>query len=68
MFKEKWVWLLALPPAAAVIGGFAILYLAISTNDGLVAEDYYRKGVTINETLKPASIREQPAPRAKEGR
>ena len=67
-FENKWPWLLAIPPAAAVIGGFFVLWLAISTNDGLVTEDYYRRGVTINETLAPASIREPGPPRAKEAR
>lgn len=63
MFKDKWPWLLAIPPAAAVIGGIAVLYLAITTNDGLVADDYYRRGVTINQSLAPASIREPGPPR-----
>lgn len=61
-FQDKWPWLLAIPPAFAVIGGFAILYLASATSDGLVAEDYYRRGITINESLAPASIRSQAHP------
>jgi hypothetical protein len=65
-FQDKWPWLLAIPPAFAVLGGIAILYLASATSDGLVAEDYYQRGITINESLAPASIRQQAPPR-KEG-
>jgi hypothetical protein len=50
-YKQAWPWLLMLPPAVSVVGGVAVLCLAIGTNDGLVAEDYYRQGVTINERL-----------------
>ena len=49
--KQVWPWLLMLPPAISVIGGIAVLCVAVRTNDGLVAEDYYRRGVTINERL-----------------
>jgi hypothetical protein len=39
--------LLALPPAAAVIGGFITLYLAISRPDALVHDDCVRDGATM---------------------
>jgi hypothetical protein len=50
-YKQTWPWLLMLPPLVSVVGGVAVLCLAIGTNDGLVATDYYRQGVTINERL-----------------
>lgn len=62
-FQDKWPWLLAIPPACAVLGGIAMLYVASATSDGLVAEDYYRRGITINESFAPASIRQQSQPR-----
>lgn len=50
-YQEPFVWLLIAFPAAAVIGGFITLYLAISSNDGLVVDDYYKQGLAINRTL-----------------
>lgn len=38
-------------PAAAVVAGFYTLALAIKSDDGLVADDYYRRGLAINKTL-----------------
>ena len=49
--KHVWPWLLMLPPVVSVIGGVAVLCVAAATNDGLVAEDYYQRGITINERL-----------------
>jgi len=50
-FAEPWVWLLIALPGAAVIGGIVTLYLAISTSDGLVVDDYYKRGKAINMDL-----------------
>jgi uncharacterized protein len=50
-YKEPWPWLLMSLPATAVVAGFFTLYLAYRSNDGLVAEDYYEQGMTINRVL-----------------
>jgi len=50
-YRHPLVWLLILVPASAVIGGLVTLYLAVSTDDGLVVDDYYRKGKAINQVL-----------------
>ena len=68
LFANKWPLLLAIPPIASVIGGIVVLGLAVSSNDGLVEKDYYRKGISINETLAPASIREPAVAPPKERR
>lgn len=49
--KQLWPWLIIGPPAASVVGGFALLWVAIASDDGLVTPDYYLQGVTINERL-----------------
>ena len=49
--KQVWPWLLMLPPIVSVAGGVAMLCVAAATNDGLVADDYYQRGITINERL-----------------
>ena len=38
-------------PAAAVVAGAVMLVLANATWDGLVADDYYRRGMQINRSL-----------------
>jgi len=50
-YKEPWTWLLMLMPATAIVAGFITLWLAIKSFDGLVADDYYKQGLAINQTL-----------------
>ncbi len=49
--KVPVMWLVVLAPLAAVAGGFVTLYLALTTDDGLVVDDYYRHGKEINRVL-----------------
>jgi hypothetical protein len=51
-YREPMVWLLIAIPLAAVIGGFVTLALAIKSDDGLVVDDYYRRGKEINLELE----------------
>jgi uncharacterized protein len=41
-YRESWPWLLMLPPAASVIAGVALLYLALREPAPLVVDDYAR--------------------------
>jgi len=50
-YAEPWVWLLIALPMSAVIGGMITLYLAVTTSDGLVVDDYYKRGKAINMDL-----------------
>lgn len=54
-YKERWTWLLMLMPASAIVGGMITLWLAIKSFDGLVADDYYKQGLAINQTLAKGS-------------
>lgn len=49
--REPLVWMVLAIPAAAVIAGGVMLVLANVTWDGLVADDYYRRGMEINRSL-----------------
>ena len=49
--REPYVWLLLLFPLLAIIGGIATTWLAVSSDDGLVVDDYYKRGLEINRTL-----------------
>ena len=50
-YREPWVWLMIALPASAVIAGMITIYLAIVSSDGLVEDDYYQRGKTINLEL-----------------
>ena len=51
-YRQLWPWLLIAGPAIVVVAGFVTAYLAWSTYDGVVAEDYYRRGLLINKSLE----------------
>lgn len=51
-YREPWPWLLMLGPAAAVVAGIVTLILAVRSNDGLVADDYYKQGLAINRIME----------------
>jgi hypothetical protein len=50
-YKQGWPWFLIALPATAVIAGFITLWLAVSTWDGLVVDDYYQQGKAIDMTV-----------------
>jgi hypothetical protein len=41
-YREHWLWLLMLPPAASVAAGFTLLYFAVHEPAPLVVDDYSR--------------------------
>ena len=45
------VWMIIAIPLSSVIVGFIMLWLAISSNDGLVFDDYHQQGKEINRVL-----------------
>jgi len=51
-YREPWPWVLLGLPLTAVLAGVATLLIAIRHDDGLVAEDYYKQGLTINQRLE----------------
>ncbi|MEZ5673513.1 MAG: FixH family protein [Thiotrichaceae bacterium] len=50
-YSEPYVWMLIAFPAIAVVAGFITLYLAIASSDGMVEDDYYKRGLEINRIL-----------------
>jgi hypothetical protein len=63
-YREPWPWLLMAGPAAVVLAGFATLWIAVASSDGLVADDYYKQGLAINQTLKREAMAAQHGYRA----
>ena len=50
-YRQIWPWLLMLMPATALFGVIATFWLAATTNNALVVDDYYREGKAINQQL-----------------
>lgn len=50
-YREPWPWLLMAGPLIVVIAAIYTAWLAISTADGLVADDYYKQGLAAGQTL-----------------
>ena len=51
-YRDRWPWLLIAGPGIVVVAGFATAWLAWSTDDGVVADDYYKRGLVINKQLE----------------
>ena len=51
-YREPWPWILMAGPAAVLVAGAATIWLAVASADGLVADDYYKRGLAINQDLK----------------
>jgi len=51
-YRQPLVWMLIAIPMSAVLGGISMIYLAVTTDDGLVKDDYYRYGKQINLVLE----------------
>lgn len=50
-YREPWPWILAAGPAIVVVAAIYTAWVAFSTSDGLVTEDYYRKGLAAHQTI-----------------
>lgn len=55
-YKEFYVWMMIFFPALAVVAGTYTIILAFQSDDGLVVDDYYKKGLEINRTLERDQI------------
>ena len=50
-YREPWPWILMSGPAAVLIASAATMWIAFTSADGLVADDYYKQGLGINRVL-----------------
>ena len=51
-YKQRWPWLLIAGPATVIVAGVITFWLAFSSNDGLVTDDYYKQGLAVNQSLQ----------------
>ena len=57
-YREPYVWLVLAIPALAVLSGIAMITIAIVSDDGLVVDDYYKRGKQINRVLERDRVAE----------
>ena len=50
-YREPWPWLLMLGPALVIVAGAVTVALAVVSDDGVIAEDYYKRGLAIDRVL-----------------
>jgi len=50
-YREFYVWLVILFPVMSIFMGITTIALSVSSYDGLVVDDYYKRGLAINEVL-----------------
>lgn len=50
-YREPWPWILMSGPAAAIVAGIITMWIAVTHQDALVTDDYYKEGLAINRTL-----------------
>jgi len=50
-YRHGWPWFLIAIPALTVVAGVVTAWLAVSTSDGLVVDDYYKQGLAIQQTM-----------------
>ncbi len=62
--REPWPWLLMAGPVAVVVAGFATIWIAVVSSDGLVVDDYYKQGMAINQALQRDALAAQRGYRA----
>jgi hypothetical protein len=51
-YRQFWPWFVIMLPASAVVAGIATLIIAIDHPDTVVVDDYYKKGLAINQDLE----------------
>lgn len=50
-YREPWPWILMAGPAIVVVAGIITAWLAATSNDGLVEDDYYKQGLAVKQRL-----------------
>ncbi|MGQ0579799.1 MAG: FixH family protein [Betaproteobacteria bacterium] len=54
-YREPWPWLLIAGPATVIVAGVVTAWIAMMNEDGLVADDYYKQGLAINQVIRRES-------------
>lgn len=55
-YQEPWPWFLMAGPFVVVVAAFVTAWIAVTTSDPLVTDDYYKKGLAVNQTLAQSKL------------
>ncbi|MFT5111039.1 MAG: hypothetical protein ACI8P9_000350 [Parasphingorhabdus sp.] len=55
-YREPMVWMIIAIPLTSVVVGIGMLTMSIKSYDGLVVDDYYKRGKEINRVLERAQM------------
>jgi hypothetical protein len=55
-YREPWPWVLIALPATVVVAAVVTAIIAFRGDDGVVAADYYKRGLAINEELSRSRL------------
>lgn len=55
-YREPWPWLLMAGPALVIVAGAVTTWIAVTTSDGLVTDDYYKQGLAINQIIDRGAL------------
>lgn len=58
-YKQFWPWFLMALPASSICVGGMILYFAITTENSMVSDDYYKEGKAINQSISKKRMAKQ---------
>lgn len=58
-YREPWPWFLMAGPFVVIVAGFVTAWIAVSSSDPLVTDDYYKKGLAVSQTLAQSKLAEE---------
>ena len=50
-YRQRWPWILIAGPLTVVVACIATTVIAVRSDDGVVAGDYYKRGLLVNQRL-----------------
>ncbi|MGB1220043.1 MAG: FixH family protein [Alcanivoracaceae bacterium] len=55
-YRQFWPWFLILLPATSVVGGIALVIIAVKNADDVVADSWYKDGRAINRSMDEENL------------
>ena len=55
-YREPWPWIIIAGPLTVVIACMATTVIAVRSDDGMVAGDYYKRGLLVNQQLPKGGL------------
>jgi hypothetical protein len=50
-YREPWPWILMAGPFVVIVAAFVTAWIAVTTSDPLVTDDYYKQGLAVDQTI-----------------